>query len=399
MSPLIPQMPPGWLATRNRAEEFARLLEGSVPASGRLAGTLDTVLLARQVAAAGHALAPVTTPRAEFRTALRTRLLAVAAVQPASAERTSSGRAADRSTAAAIPGEATSGGSRRRTQRALGVAAGAMASCVAVTGVAVAGSQSLPGDPFYGVKRTTEALQLATADGALAKGRRHLDFAATRLQELRQLTQGRGTSDSVELDPDVAQQVRSTLAAMDTETRKGTALLTDAFRSSQTPTSLQTLSKFASAQSVGLEQLLPDLPAESQTRAVASLALVAEVVDDTEELMALETCEAGCDPSTSGPGTSATPTPTTDPALVEPSPEQTATPSPGISPSTSGTPEPSLVGTPDDEASPRPDSSVTPDDSPAPSVSPSGSTQPAPSPQAEPLPVPSQTSMFLPLPL
>src|SRR5687768_12953144 len=150
------------------AAEFARLLEAGTPAGSPAAPGLALVA---QLRSAGAALDAGIAPRPEFRSALRTRLPAVATVQAAQA-------AAPAEPARALP---TAVSWRRRGSA---VAAGAMASVVAVSGVAVAGSQSLPGDPFYGVKRTTEALQLQMADGEVEKGTRHLDFAASRLREV-----------------------------------------------------------------------------------------------------------------------------------------------------------------------------------------------------------------------
>ncbi len=386
-------LPLGYLPTRHRAEEFACALD----AAGVAARPTATIGLARRLSAAGEALVPVAAPRAEFRSALRTRLMAVAAVQSASPS-IPVARAQEPDV------DSARWGSSRRAQRTLGLAAGAMASCVAVTGVAVASSQSLPGDPFYSVKRTTEALQLATTGGDEAKGQRHLDFAATRLRELRDLTSGRGSSERVGVNLQVVERVQTTLADMDTETRKGTALLTDAFRSSQTPAPLRTLSKFVTTQSVQLERLLPALPPESQNFAVASLALVADVADDTEQLMEFEACQANCDAPVK-PTASPTQTPTAGPTSSgSPSPQATVTPSPGTTPSPSGTPEPSLAGTPDDEVSPRPTGTVSPGPSasasPSPSPSLSSSTESARPQEVDLLPRPTRpSSWLLPLPL
>ena len=166
LSPL--RAPLGAITVRRPAAQLARRLDeqpGSVP-------------VVAAVEAAGGQLASVVVPRERFRTDLRTRLLAVAALQAAAAA-----PAAPSTTAAAV--------SWRSAGRAGGVAARAMASVVAITGVAVAGSQSLPGDPFYGVKRQVEAFSLRTADGHVERGTRHLDHAATRLREVGGLVLGR----------------------------------------------------------------------------------------------------------------------------------------------------------------------------------------------------------------
>ncbi|MBC7375582.1 MAG: hypothetical protein H7323_16460, partial [Frankiales bacterium] len=266
MNPLEPLSA---LATRGRADTFARLLDSVEPPP-----------LARLLRETGQQLAAIA-PGERFRADLRTRLLAVAAVQAAAPAATSV--ATSRAT-----------GSRRTTSRVGGVAAGAMASVVVVTGVAVAGSQSLPGDPFYGVKRTTEALALRTAGDDLGRGNRHLEFAVTRLGEVRGLTLGRDVvdaaalrssvvlvassrlADGAALGAPVADRVRETLSDMDADTLKGQALLSAVSRASRDDAPLQALSRFATRQSAGLERLLPSLPAASRQRALTSLALVTD---------------------------------------------------------------------------------------------------------------------------
>lgn len=372
------------------SDDFARLLDSG-----------GTVALVTRLRATGAALDGAVAPRPEFRTALRTRLLAVATVQAAAPA-----PAAARSLPLAV--------SWRR--RAGTVAAGAMASVVAVSGVAVAGSQSLPGDPFYGVKRTTEAFQLRMADGDVEKGTRHLDFAATRLREVRGLTLGRDAADAgpvlgpaamsgglvlrsaeqplatgAALSAGVADRVRSTLAEMDEETREGSELLTKAFRSSQAPEPLRALSRFATRQSAGLEQLLPALPPATQTRARASLALLSDVEETTDQLIRIGTCGTGCDPSTAAPTlptAPGAPAPTPagqDCACPEPAPGPTTEPAPTTEPQPAPTPEPQPTS-----------GSATPS-SPAPAPSPTPSSDPLPVPLPSPsLPIPLPTLSPLP---
>ncbi len=402
MSPLPAALPRFAGGTRARAEEFARVLDGPPPGRRRPAAATSADVstcagLAQRLARAGEELGPVAGPRPEFHATLRTRLMAVAAVQPQPAA------SARPSPAAVAPVRPV-----RRASRALTVAAGVTASLVAVSGVAVASSQSLPGDLFYGVKRTSEAVRLATAGGEFEQGRRHLDFAATRLRELRGLTLGReafeksSNAEAAEpaaadlaaaalADPEVAERVRQVLADMDTETRKGTDLLTSAFLSSQTQAPLQALSRFATRQSTGLERLLPALPPASQDRAMASLALVVEVADETQGLMKGDGCPPVCltppatapaplptqDPVEPGPGAGVQPTPTVTPG---PGPEGKIDPFPldGVKPGTPGRPLP------------QPSSPGPPPPSPTPPAPPDASPAPAPTPT---------TSRITPLPL
>ncbi len=353
------------LRSRGRSNDFASALDAlDRPGWGRIPHTPMTGLAGR-LAAAGDTLAPAAATRPEFRAALRTRLVAMAAVQ------------------APVPVGAPTRTPRivrgGRAQRTLGVTTGALACVVALGGVAAAGDQSLPGDPFYGAKRGTEALRLTLARSEMDRGRQHLEFATTRLREVRGLTLGRdafenGSTDAADiasLDPGVAVLVRQTLADMDAETRRGTALLTSAFRSSQADAPLRTLSLFATRQSDSLERLLPALPPTSQDRGEASLALVADLADETGELLELGTCTTDCEPATS-----------------------TASPSPSSSPSSSPSPSPTVEATPTPTVTPSPEASPSPGGdeptSPGPSSQPLDPVLPATSPGAtgtDPLPL------------
>lgn len=381
--------PLGTLAVRGRADQLARQLDA--PADGSPAASL-----AQALRATGEQLGAVTVPREQFRAELRTRLMAVAAVQGVGA------------TAAAPAALARAAVSWRSASRAGGVAAGAMASVVAVTGVAVAGNQSLPGDPLYGVKRTTEALQLRFADGDVGRGTRHLDFAAERLSEVRGLALGRdaaapaptsgvrlasaGTAltpgtplaAGAVLSAPVAERVRETLADMDDETLKGAELLDAAFRETRQSAPLRALSRFATAQSASLERLIPALPAASRERARTSLALVTDVAEDTEAMLDSPACGPSCDPSTAAP---------TAPPLTSPS-ANPVEPAPGAAPcGCVPTPAPQNSPAPDPQATPEPGSSATPAPEPTTTPGPQSTGTPAPSP------TPSPTGGPLPLPL
>lgn len=380
------------------AADFARALDGGT------AGTLPGLALAARLRTVGACVDEAVAPRAEFRDALRMRLMAVATVQANAPQ-----------VAAAELASAVSW--RRRTGVA---AAGAMASVVAVSGVAVAGSQSLPGDPFYGVKKTAEAFQLRTADGDVEKGTQHLEFAATRLREIRGLTLGRDAADAgPELGPaamdggitlrsatqplaggqalsaGVAERVKQTLAEMDAQTRAGSALLTDAYRESRASEPLRVLSTFAGRQAAGLQQLLPALPPRTQDRARISLALLTGVAESTDELLAMGACSQGCDPAaaptqpaTPGSSTSGSTSGSTEAPCecVTPAPA----PAPGPSAPANDEPADGTNGEPAEEPTEEPTTAPGPAPSspaPSPSPSPSGGL-PAPVPSL-PVPVPS----------
>jgi hypothetical protein len=385
------------LASRARADELARLLDGAAsaaPLAGPAAGLVD---VADQLRTLGSGLAPAVAPRAEFRAALRTRLVAVASVQAANAATTAPATSRNRALESAV-----SWTQSQRAQRRLGVAAGAMASVVALTGVAVAGSKSLPGDPFYGVKRGGEALELRTTHGDVAKGTKHLEFAAERLKEVRQLSLGRDAAVGATSGQPVAagafggstsSRVRSALADMDRDTRVGSDLLTGAYRSSNSEAPLQILSQFAGRQTRELQSLLPDLPPAARTRGQVSLALVSGVAVEASQLLAVGVCTGLCAPAQAAP----TLPPSTGP-MPQPAPHTTSAAPCGCQPvpAPSRTPDPRPTPTP--SPSPQPTTNPTPTPTTSPSPSPSGSPLPTVVPTVVPTVLPTVLPTVVPLP-
>ncbi|MCW2715903.1 MAG: hypothetical protein JWN88_2950, partial [Frankiales bacterium] len=283
---------------RRSAERFAGLLDRrsrppaqeTPPQPGPSEPLADLVRLTERLAQAGRADEPAAVPSPGFRVALRTRLLAVAAVQ-------GTGSPEPVSAAPGTPAGATSWRTSRRGQRTLGVVAGSLASVIAVSGVAAAGAQSLPGDPFYGVKRTVETLQLAAARGDLAKGQRHLQLAGNRLDEVQELFDERGVAVEELVDGRLSRGFDD----LDREVREGSELLTSAFRRAQgkgrtaeEQAPLRALSGFSAATGAGLQLLVDELPPTGRARAVASLALVTSVGAEAQELLRLGTCGPSC---------------------------------------------------------------------------------------------------------
>lgn len=314
------------------------------------------VALAGRLRETGVELAPTADPA--FRAALRTRLMAVAAVQgigePAEAAPAPVSSAAWRR-----PGRAGS--------RVAAALAGAMATVVAAYGVAVASSLSLPGDPFYGVKRTAEAAQLRTAGDDAAQGERHLQLAATRLREVRALA----------AVPDAATEGRllQGMTDMDERTRTGSWMLTEVFRDSRDAAPLEGLATFAQRQRADLLALMPALSGAARERAGTSMQVVVAVGTQAADLLMLVDCTSDCDPA---PGVPA--------PLVAPPPMPEGSTTPPDSPAPPGGP-----------GSPPPASTDEPS-SPPPGSPPSG---PAPPPSQEPertVPVPSVPVPPVPLP-
>ena len=381
--------------TRARSDELAALLEGAVAGPGTV--TAPYAGLAVRLRTLAPALDVLAAPSSDFRAALRQRLVAVATVQ-ATVQ-------AEVPYAEAAPSRVPAWTQSLRAQRRIGVAAGAMASVVAVTGVGVAATRSLPGQPFYGVKRLAEDVQLDLASGDTAKGTKHLEFAATRLREVRALAHDEGSlslgapgtpvAAGLAFGGSTSSRIADALADFDRETRAGTALLTKVYDRTGKPAPLRILTSFTSEQRSRLSALLPALPDAVRDEAQSSLQLVTSVGTDATDKLALGTCGGSCYPGNAGPAL---------PTQPAPAPGATATPTEssddnGVPPCTCGeptlAPSPTPAPSPSDAATPEPTPTDSPTDSPTPSPTPSAEPTPSPSPTSE-LPVPLPT---LPVPL
>lgn len=405
------------LGTRRGSQELARLLDGDGtaaaavdrPSAGRrrsaeLAGDQFAVVV--RLRAVGPLLDAAVTPRPEFRTALRARLLAVASVQaPASLQ----------APAARVLETAVSWSQRQSNQRRTGVVAGATAGAIALTGVAIAGSRSLPGDPFYSLKRGAEQVQLELASGDVAEGAKHLQFAGTRLREVTALAGGRpdvaaglgGSAGLLAAGPaalggSLAARVRSALADMDAETRAGHRLLEDAFRRTSRTEPLRLLTSFSTAQRSGIAAVLPSLPVGARQRAETSLALVTVIGNDARSMLSRHIPSAANGnpvPPRDAPRTSPTGgvSGSGAPTSGAPSPSS-PTPTSSRSPSStsSGTTSPTGSHTLSPTASPPASHPASPTESPTPSGLP---TVPEPTLTPLPLPLPLPSVSLPPAPL
>ena len=290
------------LGARRAVEELARLLDGAAPEpTGAAAGQ---VALIERVRAVTPVLARAAAPTPAFRTALRTRLVAVASVQPPTP------------TPTPTPGPARAvaqWSQGRGVRRRLGVTAGTLAGVIALTGIGVAGSRSLPGAPLYGLKRGAEEVQLALAGGDVSEATRQLQFARTRLREVAALTGGARevsvgpvasaglfATGRLVLGGPLDARLRSTLADMDRETRSGYRLLAKAYRRTSRAGLLRQLTTFSTAQRSDLTRILPALPAGARQQAAASLALVTVIGDKARALLEPRACPTGCPPTPSG---------------------------------------------------------------------------------------------------
>lgn len=357
-------------------------------------------------------------PDPAFRDALRSRLVAVATVSPL---------APPVPTVAERLREWSAGW---RVQRSLRTATAGLATVVAISGIGLAGSRSLPGDAFYSVKRASEDVQLALARGDVARGVRHLQFARARLQEVERLSgyhplaSATGTAaDAALFDSSRASRIGATLRDMDKQTDAGARLLTTAYLVHHDAGALRTLNSFSSTQASRLQGVLSTLTAQEQPPAINSLSLVLNVQARATVLLGSTLMQPGAPggPATSalGPIISTLPTPsaaTRSHRPVKPAPSAVSTggqrtvgnqetggpqggnaqpapaPSPSSAPSSGGqTSSPSPAPSPSAHPAPSP---ASPSSSPSPSPTPS----PTPAPIVIPVPLPVPT-VCLPTPV
>jgi hypothetical protein len=198
-------------------------------------------------------------PDTDFQARLRSRLLAVSAVQ--------SGPAAARP-----PAIRRSVGWLPRT-----VAAGAV-GVVGVAGIGVATSRALPGQPLYGAKRQLESWQLAAASGHAERGREQLSFARTRMAEVEALAQHEDltATSATSAAGASAARITSTLRRMDSETRAGTSDLADAARTGDRHAGRELLT-FADEQDARLTAVAPRLPARAAPAVDTSRSVLRQV--------------------------------------------------------------------------------------------------------------------------
>lgn len=261
---------------RRRAERFAQLLdEAEGGRRQRRRASFDDELmplLELRQQLDGAAPAPEIDP--EFRTGLRAMLVATAEREGIGA--TATDQAATHAEAPIGAGRPTRSTSRPGNRRSLAgprtrtaVIAGVAVGAVAFTGMSAASEDAMPGDPLYGVKRSTERAQLALASSDMGRGQLYLEFARTRLLEATTLT---GT----DLD--------RVLEDMDRDTHQGVRLLTTAAVGRDDPAVLEVVQGFVDAQRTRLDTLAEQATGDDQERIAASLDLLDQVEERIGEL-------------------------------------------------------------------------------------------------------------------
>jgi uncharacterized protein DUF5667 len=242
---------------------------------------------------------------------------------------------------------------------------------------------ALPGDPLYGIKRTTESASLGLTFDDEDRAFKHLEFATSRVTEMETLAD-RAADSSAQL---------TALADLDADAVEGARQLTTHATSSDKK-ALPVLNEWALAQYVKLGTLRTRLPDDARAHADTTMWLLASIAQRAHDLAA----RAGCDAVTSGSSDPLGPLPAKDEcAAVVPDPSSTPGSKPSaVQPSVSNPPAPSGSVNP----SVQPTQSVVPGTPTAPSAKP-GTTTPPTSGKPEitiplPLPLPSISLPLLP---
>lgn len=286
---------------------------------------------------------------------------------------------------------------RERSHRRLAFAASALTVLVITGGFAVAEShRALPGDMLYGLKRTTENVQVSLASSDTAAGHEHLTIASTRLKEIRDLIGERGgalgpihyTASGGTLSAHEAQLVVATLDDMDEQTRDGSVLLTKTAAKSGHTKPLSDLNHWARSQRNGVRAIHALVGGSAADRASASVQLLSRVINRVTALLDQPHCsgpihsdslgvlpEKACPmlPQQADTGTQSTTAPThsagtgsgTGPGTTNSSenPPSSSTGSGSTAPSGSNSPSPSsssgLPSGPESSGTPTPSSTPT----------------------------------------
>lgn len=142
----------------------------------------------------------------------------------------------------------------------VGIAAGTLA----LSGVSMASGNAVPGDPLYGMKRSTEKAQLALAGSDLARGQLMLDFARTRLGEAYK----QRANQSYLVDG---------LTEMDVETQQGVAMLVSTAFAKHDTTALDAIDTFVVIQRRLVAEMLDLSHGDARDKVTSSLSLLNSV--------------------------------------------------------------------------------------------------------------------------
>ncbi|MFD5824269.1 DUF5667 domain-containing protein [Lentzea sp. NPDC060358] len=232
---------------------------------------------------------------------------------------------------------------------------------------------ALPGDPLYGIKRTTEGASLGLTFDEESRALKHLEFAAARVTEMETLAD-RASDSSAQL---------TALSDLDTDAVEGARQLTT-YATTSDETALPALRDWALDQYEKLGTLRPRLPDDAGKHADTTMWLLASIAQRAHDL----TARIGCGAVTSGSADPLGPLPAKDEcttAVQPPNASASSRPTPTAQPTQSG--RPAQTG------------SAAPPAQPTQSVVPGTSTPPASKPGSTTPPASGKPEITIPLPL
>ncbi|HEY3535358.1 MAG TPA: DUF5667 domain-containing protein, partial [Pedococcus sp.] len=141
----------------------------------------------------------------------------------------------------------------RRRERHLAAAAAALVLVGGTAGMAAASQGSVPGDPLYPLKLGIEHASVAMHPSDAGKGADLLGQAGTRLDEVRSLLSGDGSTAEVE----------STLQSFTSTANRGSELLFRSYQRNGDDQSIATVRAFAAEQMTTLADLAPEAPPQA----------------------------------------------------------------------------------------------------------------------------------------
>lgn len=309
-------------------QAFADALDGRRPAKGEVAELVAVATRLCEIAAE-------TEPTPEFRSSLRTQLMAMSVAVPLVARPARQAR--------------QSAGIRRWA-----IAFAAMVATTFGAGMTAASASTIPGDTLYPVKRVLENSQLAFKYSDSSRGGYLLQLATERLTEVDQLTSIHGSSTEL---------TSETLEAFQQQASLGSDALLRSYLSNDSKADLVTLNRFSTASAHRLADLRGRLSAADLEQAEDVLGGLA-----AQSIRMCPACEGSlADSALSQPSTITSPTdaPTTTSSSTTSSTAGVA----GSTASASTSAEPTATSSSSATATPSANlPEVTPLSSPAPPV-------------------------------
>ena len=166
----------------------------------------------------------------------------------------------------------------------LSISAAAALMVLAVTGGGAMFSQgALPGDSLYGVKQTTESALVGLTPGQGNKAQRQLDYAATRLDEVRQLNSEQAPAG------DRGADISQALQGFNEQTTAGSKMWLAS--GSGNSAELGSLANWAQTQSQKLSTLRTSMPTSAQPDADHSLRMLEDLRTRAQSLSNRQGCD------------------------------------------------------------------------------------------------------------